>query len=413
MAAVKRRHFLTIGGGVLGLGVAGRLAFPRLARPAAPDGPLSRGAAELIDRAWKGLDPARTLDCHLHIVGAGTGGTGCFINPRQLRFARHPLQYARFSIYRIAAGIDDMARADQAYVERIIGLCRSQLPRGRHLALAFDQVHREDGTPAPAESEFYTPNDYVLKLARDYPDCFVPAASIHPYRKDAVAELERVAGLGAAAVKWLPNAHLIDPSSPACDSFYAKLAELGVPLLTHAGEEKAVESEEAQRFGNPLLLRRALDAGVKVIVCHAASSGESEDLDAPGRPPVENFRLFLRLAEDGKYTDRLFADVSALMQFNRCEHLPELLRREGLHARLLDGSDYPLPAINALIRTGKLAGLGLITDAERELVNEIDRHDPLLFDFVLKRTVRIADGGVERRLPDSAFMPPPGIFRGL
>ena len=28
----------------------------------------------------------------------------------------------------------------------------------------------------------YTPNDYIIKLAAENPDIFVPAVSIHPYR---------------------------------------------------------------------------------------------------------------------------------------------------------------------------------------------------------------------------------------
>ncbi len=35
----------------------------------------------------------------------------------------------------------------------------------------------------------------------------------------------------------------------------------------------------AEHFGNPLLLRRALDAGVRVVVAHCGSMGEDRDLD--------------------------------------------------------------------------------------------------------------------------------------
>ena len=37
------------------------------------------------------------------------------------------------------------------------------------------------------------------------------------------------------------------------------MKELDLVLLSHGGEEKAVEAEEDQKLGNPLLLRRALD----------------------------------------------------------------------------------------------------------------------------------------------------------
>jgi predicted TIM-barrel fold metal-dependent hydrolase len=397
---------LGAGATLLLAGGGAAIAFPRLARQPAPDGPLSPEAQALIDRAWEGLDPARAIDCHVHVVGLGTGGTGCFVNPRMTSW-RHPIQRARFGIYVAATGIEHMARADQEYAARLLAHARWQKKRPRLVVLAFDQVHREDGTPAPDSSEFYVPNDYVLSLAREAPDVLLPAASIHPYRKDAVRELDRVAELGAVAVKWLPNAMLIDPSSPRCDPFYERLAALGLPLITHAGLEQAVEAEEAQKLGNPLLLRRALDAGVHVIVAHCASSGDGEDLDAGGdpKPHVPNFDLFLRMLEGGRWP-RLYGDVSATVQFNRCDKLTALVQRTELHPRLVYGSDYPLPAINVLVRTGKLESLGLIDARQRALLNEIDRHDPLVFDFVLKRTVRAAGA----RFADEVFMSRPGLF---
>jgi predicted TIM-barrel fold metal-dependent hydrolase len=403
------RRTLLAAGGVLGGLVAGAwLGFPRLARQAPPDGPLSAEAAALLERAWSGLDPSRVLDCHVHVVGLGAGGTGCFVNPNMTDALRHPIQYARFSIYRRATGITSLERADHDYAERLVELARWGPRHGRHLLLAFDQVHREDGTPDPGLSEFYVPNDWVLDLARRHPDCFVPAASVHPYRKDAASEIDRLAALGVGAVKWLPNAHRIDPSSPRCDEMYRRLAATGVPLLTHAGLEQAVEAEEAQKLGNPLLLRRALDAGVKVIVAHAASSGQAEDLDAPGtdKPMVDAFDLFLRMLEQPGWRGRLWGDVSALTQFNRCDKLARLLERPHLHERLVNGSDYPLPAINVLVRTGKLESLGLVTSEERALLNEIDRHNPLAFDFAMKRVVRSNGKG----FADSLFMPPAGLF---
>ena len=55
-----------------------------------------------------------------------------------------------------------------------------------------------------------------------------------------------------------------------------------------------------------------------------------------------------------------------------------------------------------MIRTGKLEKLGYITAEERERLNEIYDYNPLLFDFVLKRTVRAP--GTELRFPPSVFM---------
>jgi mannonate dehydratase len=186
------------------------------------------------------------------------------------------------------------------------------------------------------------------------------------------------------------------------------MKELGLVLLSHGGEEKAVEAKEDQRLGNPLLLRRALAHGVRTIVAHCASLGENEDLDDPGRRRVHNFRLFLRLVEDKKYEGLVFGDISAMTQFNRIgEPLSTVLEREELHARLVNGSDYPLPAVNLLIRTKPLVRAGYLTEEEGASLREIYGFNPLLFDFVLKRCLKLP--GTERRLPASVFESTPAL----
>jgi len=410
---VNRRTLLSSLGLLGASTLSARWGLSRLARSPAPDSPLSAKAQALVDKAWEGVDPARMVDCHVHLVGMGTEGTGCYVNPRTEQPLRHPITYVKFSIYRHAAGVEGNENPDRQYRERLLSLLKTAPMRGRALVLAFDYVHDEAGKPQPALSEFHTPNDYVLKLAQENPQHVLAGCSIHPYRPDAVDELERVAALGARAVKWLPNAMGIHPGSPRCDAFYKKLAELKMPLITHAGEEQAVEAEEAQALGNPLHLRRPLDAGVKVVVAHAASLGTSEDLDKPGTH-VDNFHLFLKLMQEERAKGLLHADFSAMAQFNRCgEPLREMLTREDLHPRLIHGSDYPLPAINALIRTGTLEDLGYLTADERRALNELDQHNPLLFDFVLKRTLAVRKDGKTYRFPPSAFMLPEGLLRGV
>ena len=60
------------------------------------------------------------------------------------------------------------------------------------------------------------------------------------YRRDAVAELERVARDGAVLIKWLPITQDIDPSDARCVPFYEALAHLGIPLLSHTGWERTL-----------------------------------------------------------------------------------------------------------------------------------------------------------------------------
>ena len=390
-----------------------RFGHARLARPAAPSGPLSDDAQALIARAWKGLDPTKVLDTHVHVVGLGTGGSGCSVGERMQSMA-NPAEYFKFSIYLNASGVNDLSRADQQYVERLAGLVSSQRPHGRLLLFAFDRTYDEAGKPLPEDTEFFTPVEYVASLAKARPDLFVPCASVHPYRLDAVDALEKAASLGCIAVKWLPNAMNIDPASSRCDASYEAMARLGLTLITHAGEEKAVHSEERQRLGNPLLLRRALEHGVKTVVAHCASLGQNPDLDAPEKPWVDNFDLFMRLMGEPKWKGLLFGEASALTLVNRVGRpLETVLRDDALQARTVNGSDYPLPAINALMQTGAIVKAGFLTEDERVLLNEIDRHDPLSFDFVMKRALRLKTAEGEHRLADSLFMPSPEVFPRL
>jgi mannonate dehydratase len=310
----------------------------------------------------------------------------------------------KFSIYLEASGVKDLDHADQQYAERLGSLLKAQSPHGRALLFAFDHAHDEAGKPLLEASEFYTPNEYVLSLAQAAPDVFVPCASVHPYRADAVDALEKAVAGGAVAVKWLPNAMNIDPSNAKCDAFYDAMVRLQVPLITHAGEEKAVHAEEAQRLGNPLHVRRPLGRGVTVVMAHCASLGTNPDLDASGGsgPWVDNFDLFMRLMAEPQWNGKLFGELSAMTQVNRVGRpLRALFEHPELHSRLLNGSDYPLPAINALLQTGAIVQAGFLTEAERTVLNEIDQHDPLLFDFVTKRTLHLG----EVHFPDSVFMP--------
>ena len=409
----RRQLVLVASGAALFGGI--RYGHRRVSRSAEPSGPLSDEAKALIARAWAGLDPSRVLDVHVHVLGMGTDGTGCFVSPKMTSLSS-PIEYLKFSIYEEAAGIKNSDQCDVQYIDRLIGLMKTQAPHGRALLFAFDKFHDDDGTPVKESTEFFTPNEYVLKLSAKHPDLFVPCASVHPYRPDAVEALTQAVEAGAVAVKWLPNAMNIDPSSAKCDAFYDAMRALKVPLISHAGEEKAVHAEERQRLGNPLHLRRPLEHGVKVVISHCASLGQNPDLDAPegNRPWVDNFDLFTRMMHEPKWEGLLFGEVSAMTIVNRIGRpLDQVLRDERMQKRLMNGSDYPLPALNVLMQTGAVEKHGFITAAERTLLNEIDQHDPMLLDFVMKRTVRVNENGKSHRFADEMFMIRPDVFERL
>ena len=366
----------------------------------------SPAARKLIDQAFEGIDPSRLVDFHTHILAIGTSVSGAFVNPRML--SGISIERLKYWIYASASGIENKQNTDAEYLARLVRLVRAIKLGGKYRILALDKHYNTDGTVNLQKTNMYVPNRYVVELAQQYSDIFLPVISIHPYRRDALEELEKWAKAGVRYVKWLPNAMGMDPANPVIEPFYRKMKERNMILLSHAGEEQAVEAEEDQRLGNPLRLRKPLDMGVRVIIAHAASLGSCDDLDKGSGQMADCFDLFLRLMDERKYTGLLFGEISAMLQFNRMPvPFATILKRQDLHARLVNGSDYPLPAINALIHTRSLARDGFITAGEREALNEIYDYNPLLFDFVLKRTIRHPE--TKQKLAASVFMANPGL----
>jgi len=269
------------------------------------------------------------------------------------------------------------------------------------MLLAFDRTHDERGEPDLEHTAFHVPNAYARHMARAHPQYFEWAASVHPHAPDALERLEQAKRDGARAVKWLPAAMGIDPASSRLEKYYEALKRLDLPLISHAGEERAVVGRDAHDNGNPLRLRRALDAGVRVVIAHCASMGSDRDLDrGPNGPYVESFLLFSRMMEERRHEKSLFGDISAMTQINRAgPALKRVIEDESWHARLLNGSDYPLPGVMPLFSVEHLVSVGLLPASSSEVLTEIRRHNPLLFDFVLKRALR--SGG--RRLPAGVF----------
>ncbi len=313
-----------------------------------------------------------------------------------------PLRRFSFNIYMSASGINTLERADQEYLDRLVRLIRGSKYPIKSAILAFDKHYNLDGSEKLERTEFYVPNSYVYEISERYPDIFIPVISIHPYRVDAIEELDKWGRKGARIVKWLPNAMGIDPSHPRTLEFYSTMKRYDMILLSHTGDEKAVHAEEDQKLGNPLLLRTPLNHGVRVIMAHSASLGTCDDLESSDNKKVPCFDLFLKMMDEQKYEGLLYGEISAMLQYNRmAAPILELLRRPELHLRLVNGSDYPLVAVNVLIRTSELAQDGFITEQEREDLNEIYDFNPLLFDIVLKRTIK--SPGTDQKLSPSIF----------
>ena len=400
---MNRRQFLktlpAIGIGVAG--VTGAQYWPEqgLMNQCLSNLPESAMRHPLMQTIWEGIDPTQVWDCHTHLVGSGDSGSGAWFSP-DMDSLWHPLLRLQKLFYMNAGCVHEApGKMDASYIERLHNLLDGMRPGCKAMLLAFDWRHNADGKPVPEHSIFHTPNAYAAEMARRHPTYFEWVASIHPYRPDCVEALEQAVRDGAKAIKWLPSAMGIDPASKRCDKFYDALAASGLPIISHAGRELAVQGGD-QNDGNPLKLRRAMDHGVRVVIAHCASDGDDVDLDkGENGPRVKSFELFARLMDEPRYEKLVYADISALTQFNRAWALKTVLRRSEWHNRLLNGSDYPLPGVMPLLSAGDMADMGLLDKSAVPWLKEVRAHNPLLFDFALKRLLKLD----RQRFPVSVF----------
>jgi uncharacterized protein len=299
---------------------------------------------------------SKVTDCHVHLAALPHPGNGCYISPKMLR---SPL--FRFLIWQQGLDLKQAEKSNAKYVANLLAELRSSQNVGRAVLLGMDGVYDSAGKLNEQGTEFLISNDYVLKLAREYPGEFWAGASVNPLRRDAVEELQRCAEAGAKLIKWLPNAQHFDPGDRRHVPFYREMARLKIPLLSHVGFEFSLIGTD-QSAGDPNKLRVALEEGVTVIAAHGCSHGLifSERYYQPFLDLVTSY-------------DNFYSDISALSLPNRVGMLFRLRRHPELHHRLLFGTDYPLPVFRlACYGRGGLRGSKVLATK-----NKFDRHHAL------------------------------------
>ena len=297
------------------------------------------------------MDGMKVTDCHVHLAALPDDGNGCYISPRMLR---SPL--FRFLIWKQGLDLKQARQSNEKYVANLLTELRASRRVGRVVLLGMDGVYGTDGKLDRDNTEFLIANDYVLNLANRHPDEFWAGVSVNPGRRDAADELQRCAEAGAKLVKWLPNAQHFDPGDRRYIPFYRELARLRLPLLSHVGYEFSLIGKD-QSAGNPDKLRTALDEGVTVIAAHGCSHGLVFR--------EKFYTTFLDLVH--RYPN-FYSDISALSLPNRLGMLLRLRRHPETHARLLFGTDYPLPVM-------KLAAYGRLGGKAREELQTDNRFD--------------------------------------
>lgn len=259
------------------------------------------------------------IDVHTHICALGRGGmtSDKLINSPPFKFMRWRL------------GIRGERATWPAQLEQVMLRIIDESGLDKAVILAFDAVYRDDGTRDDANTHLFVENDYVAELAARHQKVLF-GASIHPYRRDAVQELERCAKMGAVLVKWLPLTQVMDPESPRCFEFYEALAHHRIPLLCHTGGEQTLTSPD-KTVRDPAKLLPALQRGVTVIAAHCGTRSLWWE---------ESFlETFCRMVKEH---ERFYGDTAAITLPTRSYCLKRVLSDLQVRSKLVHGSDWPV-----------------------------------------------------------------------
>lgn len=169
-------------------------------------------------------------------------------------------------------------------------------------------------------------NDALLALSARHPE-MLPIATVHPYDGPAaVAEVERVAGLGFKVLKLHPHTQKFDPADPRVLTIAKRAGELGIILLMDNADILPGDCEK--------LFNLALQAPkTRFIFAHLGGL---------------NFRFwntlkFARTAQ-GFFGDNIYFDIAATVTVVAGSPIEQefiwTMRNVGIDHILL-GSDYP------------------------------------------------------------------------
>ena len=206
---------------------------------------------------------------------------------------------------------------------------------------AFDAYLAEEGVDVALLMSEYSPRvtgiqpvEDLLPLLEHNPRRFRLIANLNPHLHHPIAaELERQLALGAAAVKLHPVHGRFSPTDGVLYLVYQRCAELGVPVVFHAGTSTFPGA--VNRYGDPGPIDEVLNEvpGLKVVLAHG------------GRGWWYDAAAFLALAHED-----VWIDLSGLPP----QRLPTYYARHDLRRlarKFIFGSDWPgAPGIAANAR---------------------------------------------------------------
>src|SRR6478736_5664398 len=105
------------------------------------------------------IDPTKPIDMHVHMVGNGSGGSGCWLRVTGWHRPMAALMLRSLGLPGNALSLN----LEEIYLERLLGQLRDSSV-GAAVLLAQDLVYDEQGKQIEDFGSFFVPNNYVLKL---------------------------------------------------------------------------------------------------------------------------------------------------------------------------------------------------------------------------------------------------------
>jgi mannonate dehydratase len=154
-------------------------------------------ALALVTGALGRLQGTPVIDYHCHLAGVGNGSACCGppgvvpLCKRRECGLGFGFNRAKSAVFMSAFGVMEHQQDVEA-ADRIARLVKEVPADLKCVLLAFDKRYdRESGAALPEATPLYVPNEYTHAVAQSAPSSFLAACSVHPYRLDAVEELER------------------------------------------------------------------------------------------------------------------------------------------------------------------------------------------------------------------------------
>ena len=195
------------------------------------------------------------------------------------------------------------------------GTLGSLLAKNRQAGITLSLVH----SVAAAWRRVQSINNYLMRTVAEHSDCLAGFGTLHPDHPAPQKELERIKAGGLLGIKLHPDIQQFPLDDPKALVLFRHMAELGMPLLAHIGDNRF-------SFSEPTRLARVMDAVPGLLVIGAHLGGWSIWQEGcrilAGRPG-------------------LWVDCSSSLFALTPQEAAEIIRRYGAE-RVFFGSDYPM-----------------------------------------------------------------------